>query len=95
MHTCPKCDGKGHAEFFQECDRCDGEGVIIACDQCQVLSIQGVACHETGCPNSWIDPVTGKAFQQECYACGSMFLPGTKGQRYCSTDCQESYYEGF
>lgn len=22
------------------------------CSQCQVLVIQGVACHETGCPNS-------------------------------------------
>jgi len=22
------------------------------CDQCQMLSINGVPCHETGCPNS-------------------------------------------
>lgn len=28
------------------------------CDQCEMLSIQGLACHEHGCPNGhklWID----------------------------------------
>jgi hypothetical protein len=32
-------------------------GAIVTCDSCQMLSINGVACHETGCPNSrktWI-----------------------------------------
>ena len=23
----------------------------VHCDSCQMLSINGVACHETGCPN--------------------------------------------
>jgi hypothetical protein len=45
----------------------------IHCDQCQMLSINGVPCHETGCPNShsrydadsdtWIK-------QRECFECG-------------------------
>jgi len=25
--------------------------VRVHCDQCQMLVINGVACHETGCPN--------------------------------------------
>lgn len=41
------------------------------CDQCEMLSINGVPCHETGCPNSrsrwdgerWIK-------QRECFECG-------------------------
>lgn len=24
----------------------------MRCDQCEMLSIQGVPCHETGCPNA-------------------------------------------
>ena len=32
------------------------------CDQCEVLSINGLACHETGCPNSHIDPYTGRPY---------------------------------
>lgn len=27
------------------------EGVRVKCRQCEVLGINGVACHETGCPN--------------------------------------------
>jgi len=25
----------------------------MKCDQCQMLSINGVACHELDCPNMW------------------------------------------
>lgn len=30
----------------------------VTCDQCELLSINGTTCHETGCPNQgkkWID----------------------------------------
>ena len=47
--------------------------IRLHCDQCQLLSIQGLACHETGCPNSnsrfdadsqtWIK-------QRKCFDCG-------------------------
>ena len=41
------------------------------CDQCEMLAINGVACHETGCPNAgarwdgdtWIE-------QRTCSICG-------------------------
>jgi hypothetical protein len=28
------------------------DGVCPRCSQCEVLVIQGVPCHETGCPNA-------------------------------------------
>jgi hypothetical protein len=43
------------------------------CDQCQMLSINGVACHESGCPNmrSRYD-ATGDRWirQRKCFDCG-------------------------
>ena len=29
----------------------DGGGLRVRCSQCEALVINGVACHETGCPN--------------------------------------------
>ena len=26
-------------------------GAVVACDQCEAVMIQGVYCHEQGCPN--------------------------------------------
>jgi hypothetical protein len=47
----------------------------MRCNQCEALMIQGVFCHETGCPNThsrydaeddrWIK-------QRECFECGCM-----------------------
>lgn len=59
----------------------------MPCDQCQVLSINGMACHETGCPNSWLHPVTDEPYEVECRMCGCDFKPEVQGQRYCG--CQE------
>ena len=45
----------------------------ISCDQCQMLSINGIACHETGCPNMgarW-DSESGEWIKQrKCFDCG-------------------------
>ena len=45
----------------------------ISCDQCQMLSINGIACHETGCPNMgarW-DSESGEWIKQrKCFTCG-------------------------
>jgi len=46
--------------------------VRVHCDQCQLLSINGTACHETGCPNSgarW-DSESGWIKQRTCFECG-------------------------
>ena len=45
----------------------------MKCDSCQALMIQGVYCHETGCPNtnSRYDPETAAWVKQRvCRDCG-------------------------
>jgi DNA-directed RNA polymerase subunit RPC12/RpoP len=49
------------------------------CNNCQALMINGVYCHETGCPDSHLD-VNGKV---ECQECGYKFIPDYKGQKLC------------
>ena len=66
----------------------------MACDQCEALSINGVACHETGCPNSWKDPATGEPYTVKCKFCGCDFTPEDKDQYLCSDDCANSYVFG-
>ncbi len=49
----------------------------IHCDSCQALMINGVFCHETGCPNTkkrWVDGEWVKVY--ECLDCGSEVLDG-------------------
>jgi len=54
------------------------------CDQCQVLVVQNVPCHETGCPNSWVDPLTGRGYKRKCAVCDGNFTPSARGQTKCS-----------
>jgi len=45
----------------------------LSCDQCQMLSINGVPCHETSCPNmnSRRDEESGEWIKQrKCFECG-------------------------
>jgi hypothetical protein len=56
----------------------------INCDQCEAAMIQGVFCHETGCPNSrktWEDGEW--ILYLECRECGSDVRAGE------SCDCSE------
>lgn len=55
------------------------------CSSCEVLTINGVLCHETGCPDSWKDE------QRECKWCGTMFKPEDKHQDCCDVSCAEAY----
>jgi len=52
------------------------------CSQCEAVTINGVLCHETGCPA----PV-----ETECSWCGAMFTPEQRGQRCCSHSCYVAY----
>ena len=54
----------------------------VGCDQCCVISINGVACHERGCIYSWIDPVTGRGYVRECKWCGMKFEPENRNQEF-------------
>ena len=45
----------------------------MKCDQCEAAMIQGVFCHETGCPNmnNRYDSETGEWIKQrKCFECG-------------------------
>ena len=62
------------------------------CDQCQMVSINGVNCHEIGCPNAKED----YAKRDGCQWCGKE-LSGDNyyfnGQlAFCDEDCCGCYY---
>lgn len=58
----------------------------MQCDQCQLARIQGLVCHETGCPNSgktWDADREAWIKYVECFECGFDVEQGT----HC--DCQD------
>jgi len=57
----------------------------VTCDLCDVLVINNVICHETGCPNAWKDET------RECKWCGRCFRPENRNQEFCGSACAESY----
>ena len=61
------------------------KATTITCQACEVLVINGVICHELGCPDTYKDSV------RECKWCGTEFTPEERYQAYCSDDCAESY----
>lgn len=50
-------------------------GAIIGCSQCEATCINGVPCHETGCPNA----------TKECRGCDTTL--SRRGSDYCA-DCR-------
>lgn len=56
------------------------------CDACEVLTINGVRCHEHGCPDAWKDEI------RNCKWCGQEFTPHARAQFVCDDDCAEAYY---
>lgn len=57
----------------------------MRCESCQVLYVNGVRCHETGCPDAWKDEV------RECKECGGEFEPSASRQQTCSEECVAAY----
>lgn len=55
------------------------------CDQCEIAYINGVKCHEIGCPDAWKDET------RECKWCGNEFKPKEREQDFCEVSCAESY----
>jgi len=49
----------------------------VRCDQCVIVHINGVKCHESGCPVAWRD------YAHECGECGTDFRPDSKYQSVC------------
>lgn len=57
------------------------------CPSCELMVIQGVICHERGCPDDHLFTT------QECKWCGTDFQPDEKRRDYfCSASCQASYH---
>jgi hypothetical protein len=49
------------------------------CDQCEAAMINGVFCHETGCPNSRKRFIDGEWVRvRECFECGCEVLGDAK-----------------
>ena len=57
----------------------------VKCASCEVLVINNIICHETGCPDAWKDET------RECKWCGCRFKPEEKNQEFCASDCSEAY----
>ena len=53
----------------------------MLCESCDCVYINGIKCHELGCPDKWKDEV------RECPWCGREFKPEYKQQEYCCDDC--------
>lgn len=51
------------------------------CQSCKAVMINGVYCHERGCPDAWRDK------RIACWICGYDFAPKERGQCVCS-DCK-------
>lgn len=56
------------------------------CNSCEIVYINGIKCHEIGCPEAWQD------YEIECKWCGTKFKPEEDGQKFCCESCQEDYY---
>ena len=58
----------------------------VSCPSCEILVINGVACHEHGCPTSYLYS------RRECRNCGYDFEPEYQNHRFCSESCHAIYY---
>lgn len=60
----------------------------LRCPSCQLARINGVVCHETGCPDSHL------FVTRDCKFCGSTFSPEERDSRFCSPCCGATYNGG-
>lgn len=56
------------------------------CDSCAMLRINGVPCHETGCPDAW------RGAHRDCRWCGSRFPVEHARQEFCENSCFASFH---
>ena len=64
----------------------------MRCNQCEAAMINGVFCHETGCPNSKsrYDAESGEWIKQrKCFDCGCMV---DADDSCCNSDPEEDEY---
>jgi hypothetical protein len=51
------------------------------CDGCSPSMVNGVLCHEQGCPDAWKDKM------RKCLECGCSFYPTSREQLLCDPSC--------
>jgi hypothetical protein len=64
----------------------------MRCDQCEALMINGVFCHETGCPNQgkvWDSEISEWCREYECPECGTKTTDHDAFLVCCSPDESE------
>lgn len=57
----------------------NGDSITLTatgCDSCSPCMVNGVLCHESGCPDAWRDMLA------TCWECGYEFYPDTKPTKY-------------
>lgn len=55
------------------------------CSSCEVININGIPCHETGCPEAYKDTT------RSCKWCGHDFKPEERHQNCCGHSCTVAY----
>jgi len=58
----------------------------MECNSCEVTYVDGVKCHEHGCPDAWKDN------EKECRWCGALFTSIAENRTCCSEECRKSYF---
>jgi len=53
----------------------------MRCNSCEILYVNGIRCHETGCPDAWEDEI------RTCKWCGNTFKPTQPTQEFCDNSC--------
>jgi hypothetical protein len=51
----------------------------MKCHSCEILSINGVICHERGCPET--------VYSVDCFGCGYEFESGSRTRGQLCPDC--------
>ena len=57
----------------------------VTCQDCNVVVINKVICHERGCPGAFRDEL------RECNWCGGEFTPDSPHQLSCCDSCYAAY----
>lgn len=65
----------------------------MKCQDCDSAIINGIPCHEQGCPSNHIDLATGKPYLIPCSWCGSPVPapPPPYDKAFCDGNCALAY----
>lgn len=58
----------------------------MLCNSCECVYVNGIKCHEIGCPEAWRD------YKRKCEYCGMEFTPEHEHEKLCSQECYNNYY---